>query len=135
MPILSAENITINFDGFRAVDECSIAIEENTITSLIGPNGAGKTTLFNLLAGTYTASHGCIHFKGQDISHTSARQRFHLGLSRTFQIPHEFHRLTVLENLMVVPAMQRGESLWANWLNKKAVKKHEEKFKQRHGIP
>lgn len=131
MPVLSTENLSIHFGGFQAVNRCSISIQANTITALIGPNGAGKTTLFNLLAGALKATSGTITFNGQNITHCSAKERFHLGLSRTFQIPHEFHRLTVLENLMVVPMGQKGESLWANWFHPQQVKEGEKRVRER----
>jgi branched-chain amino acid transport system ATP-binding protein len=130
MNVLRTENLSVNFDGFRAVDNCSIAIEENKITALIGPNGAGKTTLFNLLAGTFPSTEGAIFFQEKEITKKSPRERFQLGMARTFQIPHEFHRLTVLENLMVVPLEQQGESLWANWFIPLSVKNKEKKVQQ-----
>ncbi|MXN66281.1 ATP-binding cassette domain-containing protein [Stappia sp. GBMRC 2046] len=113
--MLEVENLVMEYGGFRAVDRCTLTAEEGHITGLIGPNGAGKTTLFNLIAGAIEPTSGRIRYMGEDITHLSADKRFHKGLVRTFQIPHEFHRLTVLENLMMVPGHQAGESLFANW--------------------
>ena len=84
------------------------------ITGLIGPNGAGKTTLFNLISGALEPSGGRIFFAGGgaghsvDITGMAMHQTFALGLVRTFQIPREMKLMTVLENLMLVPAGQRG---------------------------
>ncbi|EPR21255.1 hypothetical protein L905_07090 [Agrobacterium sp. TS43] len=103
------------FGNFRAINKCTFSIEKGTITGLIGPNGAGKTTMFNLIAGAFPPSNGKILFKGEDVTRLSSDRRFHRGLVRTFQIPHEFQHLTVLENLMMVPPGQPGESLLTNW--------------------
>lgn len=128
--ILEIKNLTVSFSGFKAVNRCSFNIEKGKITGLIGPNGAGKTTLFQLICGNYKPTSGSVFFKGKSINKYSSFERFHLGIARTFQIAHEFHRLSVLENLMMVPAQQLGEKLFSNWLNAKKVKKQEEKIYQ-----
>ncbi|MDN3721838.1 ABC transporter ATP-binding protein [Roseibium salinum] len=94
---------------------CSFRVEKGSITGLIGPNGAGKTTLFNMIAGALRPTSGRIRFLGEDVTGLASHQLFHKGLVRTFQIPQEFHRLTALENLMMVPPSQPGERLFANW--------------------
>jgi branched-chain amino acid transport system ATP-binding protein len=78
-------------------------VPRGSITGLIGPNGAGKTTLFNIIAGVTRADHGRILLDGADVTGTKPHELFELGLARTFQIPKEWARMTVLENLMVVP--------------------------------
>lgn len=115
-PLLEATKLVRRFGQFRAVDGCSLRVMPGSITGLVGPNGAGKTTTFNLLAGALLADEGRIIFDGHDITRLTADERFHRGLVRTFQIPHEFGHLSVLENLMVVAPDQPGESLWSNWL-------------------
>lgn len=123
--MLELDHIVKTFGGFRAVDDCSLRVAEGEILGLIGPNGAGKTTLFNLIAGAFAPSAGSIRFLGQDITGLSTEARFHKGLVRTFQIPHEFHRLTALENLMMVPPGQPGEALFANWFGWRKVQARE----------
>ncbi|WP_459828793.1 ABC transporter ATP-binding protein [Hydrogenophilus islandicus] len=129
--MLELEQIVMAFGGFRAVDGVTLKVEEGTITGLIGPNGAGKTTLFNVIAGAYRPTAGTIRFAGETITHLRTDERFHRGLVRTFQIPHEFPRLTVLENLMVVPPRQNGEQLWANWFAPRAVARKEAEVRQK----
>src|SRR5690554_6616719 len=129
--MLELDRIVMNFGGFRAVDDCSLRVAEGEILGLIGPNGAGKTTLFNLIAGAFPPCGGRIRFLGEDITTRPTEARFHRGLVRTFQIPHEFHRLTVLENLMMVPAGQPGEHLFANWFEWKRVRAHEARVRER----
>ena len=114
-PILALEGLTRRFGGLTrrfggltAVDRCSFTIEAGRITGMIGPNGAGKTTIFSMVAGALTPSDGRILFDGEDITGLPTHRLFHRGIVRTFQIPHEFGRLTVLENLMAVPAAYLG---------------------------
>ena len=101
--MLRLENLCRRFGGLTAVDNCSFEIEAGRITGLIGPNGAGKTTIFNMVAGALKPTSGRIIFDGEDIAGQPTHEMFHRGIVRTFQIPHEFGKLTVLENLMVVP--------------------------------
>ncbi len=110
--MIKVVNVSKNFGGIQAVDNCSLEIEQGSITGLIGPNGAGKTTLFNVIAGLYTPSQGKIYLQDKDITGLQSHELFHLGLLRTFQIAHEFPTMSVLENLMMVPAEQSGEKIW-----------------------
>ncbi len=128
--MLELDNIVKAFGGFHAVDGCSLKVNKGEILGLVGPNGAGKTTLFNVIAGALQPTSGKITFLGEDVTPLSTDALFHKGLVRTFQIPHEFHRLTVLENLMMVPPAQPGENLFANWLNWGAVRRREEEVRQ-----
>ena len=125
-PLLQVRDVVKDFGGVRAVDHCSFGVMPGTITGLIGPNGAGKTTLFNLISGALPLTSGQILCDGQVISGMRLHQTFSLGIMRTFQIPREFQRLTVLENLAVVPANQSGERVWASWLTPWTVA-HEER--------
>jgi len=96
----------------RAVDGVSIEVMPGRITGLIGPNGAGKSTFMAVLAGTLPATSGSIAFEGSDITRMPTYTRARRGLVRTFQLPSEFARLTVLENLLVAAPNNRGDSLW-----------------------
>ena len=111
LPLLSATEIHRHFEGMRAVDGVSIEVPRGQITGLIGPNGAGKSTYLAVLAGTLPATSGRIIFDGEDITGLPAFRRARLGLVRTFQLPSEFARLTVLENLLVAAPDNRGDSL------------------------
>ena len=123
--MIKVENLHRHFGGFRAVDGSSIEIEEGSITGLIGPNGAGKTTLFNVVAGGLPPTSGKVYMAGEDITGSPPHELFHKGLLRTFQIPHEFSSMTVLENLMMVPGGQTGENLWNTWFRRKLIAQEE----------
>jgi branched-chain amino acid transport system ATP-binding protein len=114
-----------HFGGLAAVDGCSFSIPDGSITGLIGPNGAGKSTLFNIIAGFIKPDSGRIEVDGHDVTGMSPHRLFHRGVVRTFQIPHEFDRMTVLENLMVVPAGQIGEQVLSSLFTFQRVKKQE----------
>jgi len=110
--MLEVQDLVKDFGGLRAVNRCSFAVQQGTITGLIGPNGAGKTTLFNLITGFYKPDSGRVLFKGREITGLPPHRIFHKRICRTFQIPREFGQMTVLENLMLVPAGQLGERIW-----------------------
>ena len=120
-----------DFGGVRAVDNCSLDVIRGSITGLIGPNGAGKTTLFNLISGAIPLTAGRIVFDGSEIHGLKMHQTFARGLMRTFQIPREMSGMTALENLMVVPAGQTGERLWASWLMPWRVSREERDIEER----
>ena len=124
--MLEIKNIHKNFGGLKAVNGASMKISKGSITGLIGPNGAGKTTLFNTIAGLYKPNHGQVLLDEEDISGLKPHKLFTKGVLRTFQISHEFSTLTVLENLMMVPANQFGENLIYAWFKNNLVKKQEE---------
>ena len=121
----------MHFGGIRAVDGTSLEIEKGSITGLIGPNGAGKTTLFNVIAGAYRPTSGKVYLDGEDVTGLPAHEMFAKGMLRTFQIAHEFSTLTVLENLMVVPADQPGERLRDAWFRPRRVAEHETEVRER----
>ncbi|MDJ0881605.1 MAG: ABC transporter ATP-binding protein [Gammaproteobacteria bacterium] len=129
--ILEVKQVSKSFDALQVINDCSFEIEQGSITGLIGPNGAGKTTMFNLIAGVFHADQGQILYQDKDISGHKPEELFQLGLLRTFQIAQEFSRLTALENLMMVPNHQPGESLVNVWLRSGKVASFEEKVRQK----
>lgn len=114
--IIDVRGVTKHFGGLTAVSNCSLKVAGGSITGLIGPNGAGKTTLFNMVAGTLVPDGGQVFFDGQDVTGLPPHELFHRGMLRTFQLAHEFSHMTALENLMMVPGNQPGESLVNTWL-------------------
>jgi len=131
MAMIKVENLHKHFGGFHAVDGASLEIEKGSITGLIGPNGAGKTTLFNVIAGVLPPTSGRVLMEGDDITGLPPHALFAKGLLRTFQIAHEFHSMTVRENLMMVPPGQSGENLWSAWFKGARVREEERRIRAR----
>jgi len=127
--MIVVDDIHMHFGGIHAVDGASLSIEKGSITGLIGPNGAGKTTLFNVIAGNLKPTSGRVYLDGEDITGLKPHALFARGLLRTFQIAHEFHSLTVRDNLMMVPPHQSGENLINTWLRPSAVRAEEERLR------
>lgn len=100
-PILEIRGLCKYFGGIHAVEGCSFAVEDGSITALIGPNGAGKTTAFDCISGTQTPTSGEVWLLGERIDHLKPHKITRRGLSRTFQISRNLKDLTVLENLVV----------------------------------
>jgi len=129
--MIEVRNVTKTFGGLVAVDNCSLEIGSGTITGMIGPNGAGKSTLFNIVAGFLPPSSGQIVLEGQDVTTVPPHKRFDLGMVRTFQVPSELARMTALENLMLVPGQQSGESLINAWFRPGRMRADEARTRQR----
>ncbi|MEW6087290.1 MAG: ABC transporter ATP-binding protein [bacterium] len=129
--MLKVRNLEKDFGGIKAVHNCSFEVKKGTITGLIGPNGAGKSTVFNLISGIYTADSGEIWFNGERIDGLKPYEIFRKRLMRTFQISRELQKMTVLENLMLIPYNQYGEDVWGIWFYPKRVKAEEEEIKNK----
>jgi len=129
--LLTVDNVTKRFGGVVAVDRCSLHIRRGTITGLIGPNGAGKTTLFNIIAGVYRPDAGHVWFEGDRLDGLPPHQIFARQIARTFQIARELKRMTVLENLLLVPGQQIGETFYHAWLYPRQVQQQEQALRER----
>ena len=130
-PILATRGLSKTFGTLKAVDDVSISVREGSIIGLIGPNGAGKSTLFNLLTGALVPDAGDVTLKGTDISRLSPDRRFAHGLGRTFQIPRPFARMSVLENVMLAPLAQAGETITGPFLRRARMAEDEARIAAR----
>jgi urea transport system ATP-binding protein len=99
-PILYLEDVTVSFDGFKALNELSLTIDAGELRCVIGPNGAGKTTMMDVITGKTRPDKGHVFF-GQtlDLTRMSEPQIAHAGIGRKFQKPTVFESHTVFENL------------------------------------
>jgi ABC-type branched-subunit amino acid transport system ATPase component len=115
--MLEVESIRKSLGGLAVVDGCSLVVDQGEIVGLIGPNGAGKTTLFNVLTGSIEAERdgGTVKVQGRDVSRWPPHRIAQAGLVKTFQLPHLFESLSVLENLLVAVPQQAGERFWTVW--------------------
>ena len=129
--ILSIHGLTRSFGSLKAVDNVSLDVRAGSITGLIGPNGAGKSTLFNLLTGAFKPDAGSVKLNGQDVSGLSPDRLFALGLGRTFQIPRPFARMSVLENVMIAPTGQIGETVAGPFLRRARMREEEQRIREK----
>jgi branched-chain amino acid transport system ATP-binding protein len=96
---LEVADVTVDFQGLRAIEAVSLDLHRAEIVGLIGPNGAGKTTLVNVLTGFQPPSKGAVRLDGVDITAWPVHRRSRAGLARTFQSVLPFRGLTVMENV------------------------------------
>jgi branched-chain amino acid transport system ATP-binding protein len=101
MSLLTALGVSKSFGGLKAVREVGFSLAEGELLALIGPNGAGKTTLFNVISGFFRPDAGRISFAGESLAGLRPHDICQRGMVRTFQVTRPFHRLTVLENVLV----------------------------------
>lgn len=104
--LLEVAGVSKSFGGIRALDLCSLEVEEGQIAGLIGPNGSGKTTMFNVITGYQHVRDGTVRFNGRPITNARPDQVFKLGIGRTFQLTRVFGRLSVLDNMLVASQHQ-----------------------------
>ena len=124
--MLQISKINKSFGGLKVLNNLSLKIEKGSISGLIGPNGAGKTTLFNVINGSIKPDSGSVQLNNCELIGLQPHELFEIGVLRTFQIPHEFFSLTVLDNLLVVPPNKIGETFFGQWFFEKKIKKIEE---------
>jgi urea transport system ATP-binding protein len=98
---LAIEDLTVSFDGFKAVDSLNLYIDKNELHVVIGPNGAGKTTVLDLICGKTKASSGSIKFLNKELTNLAEHEIVRSGVGRKFQTPSIYENLTVFENLEV----------------------------------
>ena len=101
MSYFSADSLSINFGGIKAVDGVSFDVNKGEVFTIIGPNGAGKTTIFNLVSRIYEPTAGRLTFDGMDITNVAPHRIAALGIARTFQNIELFEHATLLQNLLL----------------------------------
>jgi len=107
--LLYLNGVTVSFDGFKALNELSLVVEEGELRTIIGPNGAGKTTMMDVITGKTRPDTGDVFFRGTaDLSHLDEAAIANLGIGRKFQRPTVFENLTVFQNLELSLADSRG---------------------------
>ena len=113
-PVLSVKNLTVSFDGFKAVDDLSLSINERELRVVIGPNGAGKTTLLDMICGKTKPTSGSIRFRDIELVQMEEHQIVRAGVGRKFQNPSIYEDLTVMENLEI--SIPQSHGVWASIL-------------------
>jgi branched-chain amino acid transport system ATP-binding protein len=123
--LLEARGIHKRFGGVKVLVDAWIEAQAGHIVGMIGPNGAGKSTFLAVLSKFIEPERGNIRLKGKDITRARPHEIAQRRMVRTFQVPREFARLSVLENLLVAPKEQVGESVFGAWLRWREVKRQE----------
>lgn len=108
--LLTLDGVSKTFGALKAVDNISLTVAAGEALGVLGPNGAGKTTLFDLIGGDATPDSGRVIFDGRDMTRLRPHQRCRAGIGRSYQIPHPFSGMTVLENLLAAAVFGGGKS-------------------------
>ena len=109
--ILYLEQITVSFDGFKALNDLNLYIDDGELRCIIGPNGAGKTTMMDVITGKTRPDHGTVFFgQNLDLTKMTEYEISHAGIGRKFQKPTVFLNHTVFENLEL--ALHNQKDVW-----------------------
>lgn len=106
--ILSVKDLTVSFDGFKAVNDLDFVVEQDELRVVIGPNGAGKTTLLDMICGKTKPTSGSIKFKDLELTDLNEYEIVRVGVGRKFQTPSTYEDLIVFENLQISYPQKRG---------------------------
>ncbi|MDP3618712.1 MAG: ATP-binding cassette domain-containing protein, partial [Ramlibacter sp.] len=107
--ILYLEDVTVSFDGFKAINNLSLDIAPGELRCIIGPNGAGKTTMMDIITGKTRPDSGTVFFGSTiDLLRYTEPQIAQMGIGRKFQKPTVFEQLTVFENLELALKTDKG---------------------------
>ncbi|MDP3175237.1 urea ABC transporter ATP-binding protein UrtD [Phenylobacterium sp.] len=106
-PLLRIENVTVDFDGFKALNSLDLTIRAGSMTVVIGPNGAGKSTMCDAVIGRVRPTAGRVLFRGEDISKMAEDRIVGRGICRKFQTPGVLVGLSVFDNLVVAATQDR----------------------------
>ncbi len=109
-PLLKIEDVTVSFDGFKAINGLNFAMGGQELRVIIGPNGAGKTTFLDVITGKVQPTEGRALFKGKDIKSLPEHAIARLGIGRKFQTPRVYLNLTPRENLEL--SCVRTKTVW-----------------------
>ncbi|MEO3810514.1 urea ABC transporter ATP-binding protein UrtD [Sphaerisporangium sp. B11E5] len=109
--LLEVRDLSVVFDGFRAIDGIDLTVRQGELRFLIGPNGAGKTTLVDVVTGLTKPASGTVRFEGADLVGRKEHEIVRMGVGRTFQTSVVFEKLTVIENLDLAASFRRP--LWS----------------------
>jgi urea transport system ATP-binding protein len=117
--ILEIEDVTVSFDGFKAIKNLNFSMDEGELRVIIGPNGAGKTTFLDVITGKTRPTSGRVRFKGKDIRSLPEFKIARFGVGRKFQTPRVYLNLSPSENLEI--ACNRNKNVLPTLFSKPSV--------------
>ena len=106
--LLAIENLTVSFDGFKALNNLTFSMDPGELRVIIGPNGAGKTTFLDTITGKTKPTQGTVHFKGQNLAKFKEHTISKMGIGRKFQTPRVYLNLSVRENMGLAYNQQKS---------------------------
>lgn len=118
--ILEIEDLTVSFDGFKALNNLNFNMDAGELRVIIGPNGAGKTTFLDVITGKVKPTIGQVRFKGRNLRALAEYQIARLGIGRKFQTPRVYLNLTARDNLEL--CCTRSKDVFANLFSSASVK-------------
>jgi len=105
--LLEVREVSVQFDGVRALEAVSFSVGEGELVGLIGPNGAGKTTCLRAVTGALSPALGRVLLDGRDLAGLPPHARVRLGLGLSQQLVRPFRSMTVVENVMLAAGLAR----------------------------
>jgi urea transport system ATP-binding protein len=106
--ILEIEQLTVSFDGFKALNNLNFSMDTGELRVIIGPNGAGKTTFLDIITGKTKPTEGRVLFKGRNLRSFPEYQIAQMGVGRKFQTPRVYLNLSPRENLELACNRKKG---------------------------
>jgi len=132
--LLRMTDVMKSFGSLQALNGVTFSVNEKEVHILIGPNGSGKTTLINVISGFYKPDSGTVALAGKDITAMPAHKLYGMGITRTFQIPSLFTKLTIMENVLVAEKGNPGESFTRSMFKGSWMKKETEATERAYSI-
>ncbi|MEM1945613.1 MAG: ABC transporter ATP-binding protein [Candidatus Caldarchaeum sp.] len=123
---VEVEDVSLSFNGVKALNKCSLRVKEGESLGILGPNGSGKTTLLNLVNGYYKPEEGYVKIFGKRVDGLPPHRISQMGVARVFQVTNVFTNMTVLENIMV-------QSVWMK--NVKKIRERASEIMEMVGLP
>jgi len=116
MSLLTLDGVSCSFDGFKAINGLSLAIEPGELRAIIGPNGAGKTTMMDIVTGKTRPDEGIVRFENIDLTRIDEAGSARLGIGRKFQKPTVFETHTVEDNILM--SLRDDRSVFGTFFSK-----------------
>jgi urea transport system ATP-binding protein len=113
--LLYLEGVSVSFDGFKALNNLSLAVGANEMRAIIGPNGAGKTTMMDVITGKTRPDEGRVEFGGYTLTKMDETAIANIGIGRKFQKPTIFENLSVWDNLELAMKADRSSLASLRW--------------------
>lgn len=120
--LLAIENLTVSFDGFKAINNLNFSMAEGELRVVIGPNGAGKTTFMDVITGKTKPTEGQVFFKGRNLLPYAEHEIACMGIGRKFQTPRVYQKLTPRENLEL--SCSRQKHVFASLFGRTSTAEH-----------